>query len=280
MDVFFAFVDEVGEYKQESRNDRFPYYLKACVLIPSKKWKVLSAKRHCLCEECGINTLHELKWNHLWQLYRRDIKGMTIKFEGQETFLNQIKHSDAENFIESMLTNLVTFDATIIITVTPNCVFKDKVAKEHIEKFHYQDLMQRVEMEMAPTDSLAVIISDQLSSSGTEISIRKSYSRFFKAGDFIKNYSHILDSISFQCSHHSCGIQLADFVAGAIHGFLRNYEFSQKVSRSSIFPRVRCDESGDPFGHGIIDVPKREKSREHLIGAFKNDFSVNGDIPF
>ena len=46
MDVFFAFVDEAAEYNKETRTDRFPYYLKAYVLIPSKKEGVI-----CLSDE-------------------------------------------------------------------------------------------------------------------------------------------------------------------------------------------------------------------------------------
>ena len=152
---------------------------------------------------------------------------------------------------------------------------------------HLQDLMQRVEMEVCernPT-GLAVIFADQMSGDDNHRDLRKMYSELRAGADRFLQYDHIMDSICFMDSAHCCGIQLADFVAGAVNGFLRGYDAAEKLFALQIYAHVRKTISGTQLGYGMIEIPKRLRSRNHLEEKFKTDFgkakiALDDDIPF
>jgi hypothetical protein len=91
--------------------------------------------------------------------------------------------------------------------------------------------------------------------------------------------------VAFVESGHSCGIQLADFVAGAIHGYLRGYEASEKLYTLRLYAQIRKHNRRGHLGFGIVDVPKRSASRLHLLEKFpqpitEKSISEEEDIAF
>ena len=291
MKTYFAFVDDAGAYRQERSQtflSRNPYFIKACVMIPSEKWKFLATQRDALLQRHTGQCLAELKWNHIWKLRRRDILNRDISYRSTEQFLNKVSYQSAYDYAQEMLGQLPNLDAKIVCTVTPNCVFPSRVSEVNVEKMHIQDIMQRIEMEVAsqdPTDGLALLFCDQMSGENHETNLRETYHELYCRGDFIATYRHIVDSICFLSSHQSCGIQLADFVAGAMNGFLRGYDLSERMFVLRIYAHLRQRRNGNAIGYGIVEVPKRPESRAHLEEKFKTGFSEHGiaeyeDIPF
>lgn len=291
MKTFFAFIDDAGNYQQE-RNDEFtarnPYFIKACIIIPGDKWKILASYRNELIQKNTGQALHEIKWNHIWKLRRRDVLHKTLSYRRKETFLKSISFDSAHNYVKELLAQLPEIEAKVVFTVTPNCVFHSQVSEKNIERMHLQDLMQRVEMETAAQDQetgLAILFCDQMSGENDEIDLKAKYHELYCSGDFIATYRHIMDSVCFISSHHSCGIQLADFVAGAFNGFLRGYDLSEKIFALQIYAYIRKRVDGHRLGYGIVEVPKHPASRKHLEEKFKTDFSKyditdDQDIPF
>lgn len=119
-------------------------------------------------------------------------------------------------------------------------------------------------------DNLAVLFSDHLSHHGQERDIGERYHELFHSGDLIEQYDHIMDSLSFQHSHQCCGLQMADFIAGAVVGFLRDFDFSRDVFTLNIFKRIRAGSKDKKLGYGILVVPSRERSRKHLQEKLEN----------
>ena len=224
MNTFFAFIDESGDYKGERTQAftrRYPYYIKACFLISDHSWKQLDKNRKHLSQKHQIGILNELKWNHLWKLHRRDVKGVRISYANNEEYLRNITYGSAESYAREFMASLPDYDPIILISITPSCVFADRVKRINIERMHFQNITQRIEMEMQNRegDNIVVLISDQLSIREHERKIQDSYHQHFHAGDVIDSYSHIMDSIYFQRSHQCCGLQMADFIAGFVFGF-------------------------------------------------------------
>jgi len=268
MSTYLAFIDESGSYKKyrsDSFNKRYPYYVKSCFLIKDTKWKELSCFKKYLCEKYNIGLLDELKWCHLWMLNRRDKRGRKMSYSRNEEFLKKITFGTAENFVKEFIAELPSFEPIIIFTITPNCVFFDRVDEMALEKMHFQDITQRIQMEMDSKegDNLAIIFADQLSKE-IENEVKDRYHTFYQFGDFIKEYNNVMDSINFQYSHHCCGIQMADFLAGILVGFLREYTFSTDIFAQDILAKIRTGVNNKYIGYGVIDVPKRDISKEHL----------------
>lgn len=272
MNTHFAFIDETGAYRKE-RDERFlqrcPYYLKACLLLRATRWKELSRVRKLLAQKYGLPVVDELKWNHLWKLRKRDVKREKVSYKADEEFLRGISFDQAERYAQDFLGCLPGLEPLIICTITVNGLLEEKIANIELERMHFQDIMQRIEMEMASRseDSLAVLFADE-NAHETEDEIEARYHQLFHDGDLIQRYEHIMDSMSFLHSHQCCGLQMVDFIAGAVMGFLRGYEFSKSNFALSIYERLRRGRDDKLLGYGIVDVPKRAHIRQHLQKIF------------
>ena len=65
-----------------------------------------------------------------------------------------------------------------------------------------------------------MFIMDELNTE-TMKQIKSVCHEFTVNGDFIRNYENVYHSILTECNNQSAGIQLADYVAGAMYGYLR-----------------------------------------------------------
>ena len=83
-------------------------------------------------------------------------------------------------------------------------------------------------------------------------------------GDFIREYSHIKDSLNLEYSHHSTGIQFADYIAGSSGGFLKEYPKSKEIFNVRVMPYLRTGDKGEILGYGIIEIPKNKKVRAYI----------------
>ena len=126
--------------------------------------------------------------------------------------------------------------------------------------------MQRIEMEIQDKqqDNLAIIFFDA-TDRGVDRLLREAYSSIYFQGDFIEKYSHIKDSISLELSHHSFGIQIADYTSGSFNGFLRDYEFSTRLFHSHLYGLLRRElGTNEILGFGIREVPRNQQFRSQL----------------
>lgn len=269
MNDYYCFIDESGQYELTYKNE--PYYVKACILLSSNSYNKLIERRKEEFHKFEIEIDSELKWMHLWQLYNRDLLKRKIIFENEYEYLNNLSFLEASTIIENTFSYLSEVDSKIITTITPNKGFNDKVSKSNIEKFHYQNITQRIEFEMSEKNSNAIIVSDKLGDSELEKLIEENYSKNYKFGDLVI-YGKIHDSIYFKDSKLNIGIQTADYVAGTINGFLNKRNTSTIFFKKYLSKLIRKDKrSNNPLGYGIIAIPRRDYIVEQLV----NKFSLN-----
>ena len=272
MSIFFAFSDENGEYQQK-RTERFirshPYFIRATYLIRGAEWKFLS---HRYTELKGANALpldKEIKWSYIWSLRNYQKHNRPIPPSKDFYFLKDFDYRELIVFVREALGLLNELDyKKVIITATYNhyCPSIDEV---HIYKMHLQEHMQRIEMELQSSDeNLAVLFLDPISKRKNEL-LRNAYHLLYSEGDFIQNYTHIKDSLNFENSHHSVGIQLADYIAGCFSGFLKGYTKSIEMFCEAVAPHLRTNVGGDPFGYGIREVPRNDDVRNIIRNIYQ-----------
>jgi hypothetical protein len=98
---------------------------------------------------------------------------------------------------------------------------------------------------------------------------RDIYSELFLNGDFIKEYNHIKDSINIEFSHHSVGIQIADYISGVFGAFLKGidnkgYTRGANMFKEKVYPHLRKSPSGLIMGYGIREVPSSTIFRRYI----------------
>jgi len=275
MSIYFVFSDESGDYKPERDNNytiNTPFYIRTALIIDSSEWKELSEKYYELKKKFGISPSKEIKWHCLWQLWKFKNKGTQLPKDCE--FLKEIRYKKLESFIENSILLIQDLKyRKIIITITNNSS-GIKVQKKDLLKMHLQDIMERVELEFNQSaNDLAIIFIDNVNET-IDRYLREIYSEFFIKGDFIKKYSHIMDSLSIEYSHHSVAIQIVDFLSGCSLNFFKsifmnknfekNFEFSRKIFKDYIFQYLRRSQDDELFGYGIKETPEDEQFRNEL----------------
>ena len=237
MSIYLAFSDESGGYIKD-RNNGFinanPYYERATFIILASDWKDINMKFRRIKKLFNIPLEKEIKWSYLWSLYKIQRNGLNISEKKPFYFLKDREYNELLNFIDSSLTLLSELNyVKIIITVTSN-IHCPRINEGDIYKMHIQNTMQRIEMELQNLEeNLCVLFIDPVSEKRNKF-FRNTYFDLCQQGDFIQQYSHIMDSLNLQYSHHSLGIQFADYISGSFGGFLKGYEGSKKIFKKRL----------------------------------------------
>lgn len=128
-------------------------------------------------------------------------------------------------------------------------------------------------MDLDNTDGFATFIMDELNVD-TIKQVKSACHEFAVKGDFVK-YKSIYQGILIENSLYSPGIQLADYAAGVMNGYLRgkivnpgNYQFASDLYNEFIKPNIRCHSNGRIVGYGVVDIPKRTSFRGQLESIF------------
>lgn len=263
--MYFVFSDECGAYKQE-RTSRFvaahPFYCRVAVLVPAEEWRDLRTHYEVIKTKYSIPLEKEVKWSYIWSLRKAKI----IRESDPYYFLKGHSPDALFEYLCDCLDLLSLCNGCkIIYTLTLNDPQRThRIGEADVYKMHLQDIMQRVEMELQADESnLAVLFLDPVNKRVDDL-LRQAYHRIYSEGDYILRYRHVKDSISFEVSHHSCGIQLADYSVGVFTSALRGNNTARELFETKILPFVRTGRAGQVFGFGIIEVPKRPSNREYL----------------
>lgn len=143
---------------------------------------------------------------------------------------------------------------------------------EPVYKSHLQDAFQRIQMDIGAAD-FATFVMDELNE-GTLKQIKAACHEFTVHGDFV-DYKNLYQGVLTENSLYSPGIQLADYAAGVMNGYLRgrivspgNYQFATDLYDEFIKPSIRCHANGKIVGYGIVDIPKRTPFRKQLDEIF------------
>jgi hypothetical protein len=267
MSIYFGFSDECGDY-QPVRGKRFvtshPYYIRATFIMDASEWKELH--RAFITEKIRhkIPIGQEIKWSYLWSVYKHHKNREPIPKEKPYSFLATYSIDGIIDFISAVLSLVEKLHyKKMILTITQNDICP-KIQKHALFKMHFQDIMQRIQMELQEDkNNLCVLFIDPVSME-TDKALREAYHQILTEGDFITEYSSIKDSLSIEFSHHSVGIQIADFIAGSFNGLLRSYKRSSQIFRENVQPYLRKGPDGNIFGYGIREIPKNDKVRINL----------------
>lgn len=269
MAIKFGFSDECGNYspkRSPKQNLNHPYYLRSLFLIDGDDYKWLTNEFNSLKTKLGFPG-QEIKWAHIWSLRSSQKNGQTPKETRDYYFLKDIDYHELIDFAENSLLLLNEINALTTFTITNNnsgAAFSEK----DLFKMHITNLLQRIQFETQMKQSdLSVLFFDPIGDKKSKL-LRETYYDIQTKGDFIKNYTHIKDSLNLEYSHHSTGIQIADFLAGVMFGTLKGYERSIEIFNKAVYPTLRVYKKRI-LGAGICEIPTSTTERDILRNHFK-----------
>jgi hypothetical protein len=275
MTIYFAFSDESGNYKEERYqrfNQKNPYYIRASFIIQGNEWQSLDKFFWNLKREYHIPPTDEIKYSDLWTLIEHQ-NHPNRRIDERIRFLTRYSIDELKVFVERAIALLTALDdPKIIITISKNDSCGIPTEKT-LYMWHLQNLMQRIQKDLipstdTPSTNLCLIFIDPVSPKINRI-LTESYNELFIFGDRFTRYSAIKDCLHFELSHHSCGIQIADYIAGMTYGYLKGRDYSIGVFNRQIRHLIRRGENEKIMGYGVIEIPSNRKVRAFLSEQFQ-----------
>ncbi|HQJ56880.1 MAG TPA: hypothetical protein PLH46_04475 [Caldisericia bacterium] len=267
--TIFVFSDESSDEKQKEIYTRGSLIIDSFEYLDLKE-KFYEIKRNILGEKVKDE---EFKFHYLWLKIRYD-EGINIKDEKFEKF-KHINLNTMIKFIEETFILLKNYSSIKIIYTYSS---KDEINNYIINK-KFKDLisehlhihMQRINMYCNDSNSCACFFLDY--DSKNEKLLIDIYNKMIKNGDFYILYKNLKDSLNFEQSEHSVGIQIVDFVLGCFKNFLKKYEPSYSLFCKYIFNKIRTykgkiydkDDKNNLKCYGVIVIPTDSLKTENEL---------------
>ena len=153
---------------------------------------------------------------------------------------------------------------TIIACVTDlEAAFRYASITDQQELYHfsYKPISERFQYFLQDQKSIGITIADHRGRDNDRLFRAHHDTLTSGAGSAVSGYDRFVEGLFLQDSCHSIGIQVADFVAGAIH---RAYSTKDGALAAILKPRIRRKNDGTIQGHGIVHHP-RDKFRKGLL---------------
>lgn len=264
---YFVFTDEAGAYHRhpsDAHIQSHPFYIRSNVIMTIDDYRQYQIDMQRISGEYEIPFDEEIKWSDLWSKMKNNPRNDLIA----RMSVNRLKGYYRRIFETAVGKESTRFMFTVTDIVGRTCEWRS----EPIYKSHLQDAFQRIQMDMSAND-FAIFVMDELNV-GTLKQIKAACHEFTVYGDFV-NYKNLYQGVLTENSLYSPGIQLADYAAGVMNGYLRrqivspgNYQFAADLYDEFIKPRLRCHANGKIVGYGMVDIPKRTRFRGQLEAVF------------
>lgn len=266
MSNYFVFTDEAGTYKHRPSKEhinKHPFYIRSNVLISIDDYRQYQIDMQRIGGEYEIPFDMEIKWSDLW----------TREKHPRNQFIAKMSEQRLKGYFRKVLKVAADIESLQFVFTVTSIIGGTFYQKEStIYEFHLKNAFQRINMEIKPND-FAVFVMDELNTE-TIKQIKAACHGFTLKGDFV-DYKNLYQGVLTENSLYSPGIQLADYAAGIMNGYLRrkvlspnNYEFAKDMFEEFIQPKLRHHYIGDTVGYGIIDVPRQPSFRKQLEGIF------------
>ena len=269
MSNYLVFTDEAGAYQaktSESFRKTHPFYIRANVLMSMEDYRVFQDEMKKLNAMYEVPIDEEIKWADLWSLH---------KGKPRTTAIGKMNESRLKGYYRNVFEKATKKKSLLYVFTITNVYEKYcLIEQKHVYKFHLQEAFQRVKMTLNNSD-FAMFIMDELNHE-TVKEIKTLCYDMTMSGDFLQ-YKNIYHGVLVENSIYCPGIQLADYAAGALFGFLRGktvnpnkYEFATELFDSFVRPNLRRDNKGKILGYGIREVPSHSSFRERLEKIFED----------
>jgi hypothetical protein len=260
----FAFSDECGNY-DNPRSEKFikthPFFTRATVYIDSAEYKFLESRFATLRRQNNLPS-GEIKWSYIWFLRKYQERGVGIPADKEYHFLRNVDYKIILKYVSECLEVLDLLAFTkIVFTLTDNGR-RINYSPETLYRMHLETILERTQYEFQRSaKNLAVLFCDPVGES-CDRELREAFFEISNNGAFVDSFTNVKDSLNFEYSHHSVGIQLADYLAGSFTGALRGFDDSIQIFKS--YAHHIRSLNGRVFGVGITEIPRSERERQSL----------------
>ena len=269
MTNYFVFTDEVGIYSSHPSVkfiNSHPFYIRANVLMSIDNYRQYQMDMQRINGMYEIPFDEEIKWSDLGTKRKGG--------KPRSAIIAAMSADRLKGYYRKVLETATAKESTLFLFTVTDVVGRTcQIGEDYIYQYHLQDAFQRVQMDLNRTDSFATFVMDELNEE-TIKRIKAACYEFTMKGDFVR-YKNLYQGVLTESSLYSPGIQLADYAAGIMNGYLRrnilspgNFQFATDLYNEFIAPKLRHHAVGNICGYGVIDIPKKTPFRAQLEEIF------------
>lgn len=265
--VFYNFTDECGAYKAD-RSDAFlrshPFYVRANLIIDMDEYHDLELMINNIKNAYSLSYNIEVKWAHM---------GSKLKHT-REVLPHSLSVDQIKSYIQEVLQCVCEHThATLYFTFTDNNSV-NRISDINLIKMHLQNAFQRSQSVAQNNDGYAIIVADDMNAQNKLL--KQALYQLTTEGDQYTDYPNVHKGLFIDFSDNSCGLQIADFLAGVFTASLKyisspeqekhKYEFAYSILTNLLYRYIRYNEYHLPYrevySYGIKEIPSGT-GREH-----------------
>lgn len=237
-----CFVDESGTPPGKP-NPSKPYFTLGAAIIDCVNWRGIADRIQGYRLRHGL--MGELKWRYFAPENMQQGNPM-LKYGPAER--RELSREFAKIIADSPITIIAC-----VVDVEMAFRFPSVTSQQSLYHFAYKPITERFQYHLQDTADLGVIVADHRGRDSDKM-LRAHHAALTNNPKATRSgYDRLIEGLFLQDSEHSVGIQIADFVAGAIH---RAYCTPDADHAKAIRPRIRCDAAGEINGRGLVLHPK------------------------
>jgi len=239
--MHLCFVDESGT-PPSAPSRKNPYFTLGAVIIEDRRWKDVANDVRGFCTSHGIRG--EMKWRYF-----------APDNSSADSPILHLSRQERRELRRSFASAISQMPLTIISCVTDvEVAFEYGAVTNQRELYHfcYKPLTERFQYFLQDVDSLGIIVADHRGRDDDRLFRAHHETLTTRRAQTRSAYDRFIEGLLLQDSCHSIGIQLADFVAGAVH---RAYARGDSETAALLKPRFRAQ--GEKIrGYGLVHHPK------------------------
>lgn len=251
--MYLCFVDESGT-ALSAPNPNKPYFTLGAVIVKSDDWPLLHNYVHGF--RVGNKLRGELKWRY-FAPHNRDEGNPMLDRDAAERKALSIQFA---KLLANTPITLIASITDIEAAFAYNSVNND----QDLYHFAYKPITERFQYFLQDNNAHGIIIADHRNHDNDRLFRAHHQTLVDGNGTAVSKYDRLIEGLFLQDSCMSIGIQVADYIAGAIH---RAYSVGDGEHAGHLRGKFRT-RNGSPIGAGVI---------HHPHGKFQRNRGRNAD---
>lgn len=239
----FCFVDESGT-PPNSPNPSRPYFTLGAVIIDAKDWRTCHEKIHGYKVRRRI--FGELKWRY-FSPHNGDSNNPLLDFDAQ-------KRKELSLEFARLIGGLPVQVIACVTDVAAAFAYPAVNNQQELYHFTYKPITERFQYCLQDHGDIGIIVADHRGRSDDKLFRAHHSSLTGSSASNRSGYDRLIEGLFLQDSEHSTGIQMSDYVTGAIH---RAYSVGDGEHASFFKSKMRGFETGQILGRGLVLHPKK-----------------------
>ncbi len=238
----FCFIDESGTPPNKPNAAR-PYFTLGAVIIDADDWRLCNERIRGY--KIRNKIFGELKWRY-YAPHNRDKENPLLHASADVRKELSLEFAAIVGKLPIQIIACVTDVAAAFEYNTVTC-------QQDLYHFTYKPITERFQYCLQEHKDIGIVVADHRGRSDDKLFRAHHSALMSDTGSYRSGYNRMIEGLFLQDSAHSTGIQISDYITGAIH---RAYSVGDGEHAAMFKNRMRGYKEGTIMGRGLVLHPK------------------------